>query len=107
MAQEPRVLLLDEPTSFLDPGRESGMRRLLSRICRERGLAVLSVTHDLNLAVLTGDRVMALKNGRVAFLGCRGTFADNRVLEDLFDTSFLFASHPQTGDAVFIPESIS
>jgi iron complex transport system ATP-binding protein len=64
LAQEPRVLLLDEPTTFLDLEHQLAIYELLRRLARD-GLLVVAVTHDLNLASAYSDRVVALKQGRV------------------------------------------
>jgi len=63
LAQEPRVLLLDEPTAFLDLEHQVALWKLLSRL-REEGLAVLVITHDLNLASAFSDRIVLLHRGR-------------------------------------------
>lgn len=65
LAQEPRILLLDEPTTFLDLRHQLSIYELLRQLSRE-GLLVIAVTHDLNLAAAYSDRVVALKEGRVA-----------------------------------------
>ena len=64
LAQEPRVLLLDEPTTFLDLSHQVATYKLLRGISRD-GLLVVAVTHDLNLAAAFADRVVALKQGCV------------------------------------------
>jgi iron complex transport system ATP-binding protein len=65
LAQEPRALLLDEPTTFLDLEHQITIYALLRRLADE-GLLVISVTHDLNLAASYSDRVVALLRGQVA-----------------------------------------
>jgi iron complex transport system ATP-binding protein len=65
LAQEPRALLLDEPTTFLDLQHQLTIYELLRRLSRE-GLLVIAVTHDLNLAAAYSDRIVALKKGRIA-----------------------------------------
>lgn len=65
LAQEPRVLLLDEPTTFLDLKHQLSMYRILAELGRG-GMLVVSVTHDLNLALQFADRVLVLNEGRVA-----------------------------------------
>ena len=67
LVQEPRVLLLDEPTSSLDPSSQYGMMELVRQITKERGLTSLIVLHDLNLALRFCDRFLFLREGR-AFL---------------------------------------
>ena len=63
LAQEPKLVLLDEPTAHLDPGRQVEVMAMLRRLTRERGLAVLAVLHDPNLASRFADRVLLLASG--------------------------------------------
>jgi iron complex transport system ATP-binding protein len=65
LAQTPRVLLLDEPTTFLDLQHQISIYALLQRLAAG-GLLVVTVTHDLNLAAAYADRVIALRDGRLA-----------------------------------------
>jgi len=64
LAQEPRVLLLDEPTSFLDLSHQFAIYDLLRRLSGD-GLLIIAATHDLNLAAAYSDRVIVLQKGRV------------------------------------------
>lgn len=64
LAQSPRVLLLDEPTTFLDLQHQVSIYRLLRDLARQ-GLLVVAVTHDLNLAAAYSDRVVMLRAGEV------------------------------------------
>jgi len=64
LAQEPRVLLLDEPAAFLDLEHQVALWKLLGQF-REQGLAVLVITHDLNLASAFSDRIVLLHRGRI------------------------------------------
>lgn len=65
LVQEPRVLLLDEPTSSLDLGNQLDILETIRRVVREHRLAAVMTLHDLNLALRFADRVLFLKNGRV------------------------------------------
>jgi ABC-type cobalamin/Fe3+-siderophores transport system ATPase subunit len=65
LAQSPEALLLDEPTTFLDLHHQVALYRVLRGLC-ERGVLVVTVTHDLNLAAGYADRVIVLSNGSVA-----------------------------------------
>ena len=69
LAQEPAALLLDEPTTFLDLRHQVELLRLLRRLAKERSVAVLMASHDLNLAAATADRALLLDAGRVAAEG--------------------------------------
>ena len=61
----PKLLIADEPTSFLDPSIQAKVLKLLNRIQEERGLGMLFITHDLGVARKVSDRVLRLKNGTV------------------------------------------
>jgi iron complex transport system ATP-binding protein len=65
LAQAPEVLLLDEPTTFLDIHHQVTLYRILRSLC-DRAVLVVAVTHDLNLAAAYAHRVVVLQNGRVA-----------------------------------------
>jgi iron complex transport system ATP-binding protein len=69
LAQEPRALLLDEPSTFLDLRHQVELGRLLRRLAAEKGLAVLAAGHDLNLAGAFADRMVLLHEGGVAAEG--------------------------------------
>ena len=65
LAAEPEVLVADEPTSMLDVSLRAGVLDLLARLKRERGLAILLITHDLASAAALADRVAVLSRGRI------------------------------------------
>ena len=67
LAQRPRALLADEPVASLDPEAAEELMRLLRRVSREDGLAVLCVLHQPDLARRYADRVVGLRGGRVVF----------------------------------------
>ena len=106
LAQDARVLLLDEATAFLDPRYQADIRRLLVRINTEHGLTILSVTHDVNSAP-PDARLLALKEGRVFFDGRVAAAMNNAVLGALYDTRLCFVPHPATGRMLAVPEDAS
>jgi oligopeptide/dipeptide ABC transporter ATP-binding protein len=69
LAAEPRLLVADEPTTALDVTVQAGILRLLDRLCRERGLAVIVITHDLGVMSATARRLCVLYAGRLAEAG--------------------------------------
>ncbi len=69
LAQEPEVLLLDEPTTHLDLRHQTELHDVVNDLRRERGLTAVSVLHDLNLAAMYCDRVALLAGGGVAAIG--------------------------------------
>lgn len=76
LAQEPRLLLLDEPTLHLDVAHRLALVELLDRLRRVRGVAVLAVLHDLNLAAGFADRAVMLHQGRLMPAGRDGAVID-------------------------------
>jgi iron complex transport system ATP-binding protein len=105
LAQRARILLLDEPTTFLDPKHEADIYGLLARVNRERHVTVISVTHDINSAVLTSRTVMALKDGAVAFCGPAEEFMNNDILQEVYDKAFALVKHPLHGRTIVAPEA--
>lgn len=65
LAQEPQILLLDEPAAFLDLKHQLGVLDLLKRLNRERGLTIMAALHDLNLAALYFARLVMLRDGQL------------------------------------------
>ena len=104
LAQEAHLLLLDEPTVFLDPKHEAAFWAVLARVHQERDLTMITVTHDLNRAVLMHDHLVALKQGRVVFSGTPAAFMTAATLQEVYDNPFLLTSHPATGHPMVIPE---
>ncbi|MFP4014916.1 MAG: ABC transporter ATP-binding protein [Chitinispirillaceae bacterium] len=90
VAQGASVLLLDEPTTFLDPGHQENVRIILQRINSEHGTAVVTVTHDINFALSVHSHILALSDGRVIFQGEKSSFDSRgtRLLSELFSVDF-------------------
>jgi zinc/manganese transport system ATP-binding protein len=80
---EPRLLLLDEPLANLDLSREREMVDLITRVCRERQVTVLLITHDINPLLSVTDRVLYLANGHAA-LGTPAEVITSATLSHLY-----------------------
>ena len=94
LAQEPQILLLDEPTVHLDINHQIEILELIRQLNRERGLTVLATMHDLNLAALYFDRLMLLNQGRMIIAGSpREVLSAERVLA-VFGAHVLVQAHP-------------
>lgn len=102
LAQNAKIILLDEPTSFLDPKYRNEVHSLLKKLNREKGIAVLMVSHDINSAALCADRIIALKAGRVKHDCIPEEFMNQAVLDDLFDTHFTLSRHPSNGLTIVV-----
>ena len=97
LTQQPQVLLLDEPTAFLDLHHQLDICRILGRLNEERGLTVLLVSHDLNLASQYCDRLLLLKEGAVYRLGTPEEVIRPEVLESVYRCQVLVDRHPVSG----------
>ena len=97
LVQEPQILLLDEPTAFLDLHHQLDIARIIKRLNRERGLTVVLVSHDLNLASQYCDQVLLLNHGRLAAMGSPQTVIKPEVIEAVYGCSVLVDRHPQSG----------
>lgn len=84
LAQGPRLLVLDEPTAHLDLRYQADTVDLLRRLNRERGVGVLLVSHDLNLASELCDRVLLLREGAVVRVGTPEEVLEQSTLESVF-----------------------
>ncbi|ADJ29097.1 ABC transporter ATP-binding protein [Nitrosococcus watsonii] len=105
LVQGSTILLLDEPMAFLDPRHQVEIQCLLDQLNREYGITLLTVTHDINAAIAYSSRIIALKDGTLVFNGTPEAFADNQVLEIIYQQRFLFTPHPQTGHPIAIAQS--
>ena len=97
LVQEPKILLLDEPTAFLDLHHQLDIARIIKRLNRERGLTVVLVSHDLNLASQYCDQVLLLNHGRLAAMGSPQSVMKPDIIEKVYGCSVLVDRHPQSG----------
>jgi iron complex transport system ATP-binding protein len=104
LAQGSDVLLLDEPTAFLDYRHQGEVAEILHSINRQSGGTIVSVTHDVNAAVLTGGHVLALRDGQVAWSGPAKELACEHTLGRIFGASFRFIDDPVTGQRLVAPQ---
>jgi len=102
LAQGAKIILLDEPTTFLDPKHHDDINNTLSKI-NKSGVTIISVTHDINSALILSKRIAAIKNGVLYFCGSPQEIIKNKVLDEVYEKNFLFVTHPNTGHPVIIP----
>ena len=97
LAQNAKILLLDEPTHNLDIRHQSGLFDLVRRINQDRGVTVLAVVHDINLASLYCDRIVLLRDGRVMEEGRPDEVITVENLRRCYNAEVHVFPHPQTG----------
>jgi iron complex transport system ATP-binding protein len=105
LAQEPRALLLDEPTSFLDIRHQTELYDLVRELAMTDGTAVLTVLHDLNLAAEYCDRIYLLRQGRVAAAGKTNDVLTYANLTTVFETEVYVDTNDLTGQLLVVPLS--
>lgn len=99
LAQEPELLLLDEPTAHLDINHQVEILELVKRLNCEQGVTVIAAMHDLNLAALFFDRLILLKDGTVFSDGSPRDVLTEENIRDVFSASVRVGTHPTT----FVP----
>ncbi len=94
LAQGSKILLLDEPSTFLDYRHQAEVAAILKSACRENGITVVAVHHDINTATACSDRIHALKDGALAFSGTPKEATDQNTLNSIYDTEFISVPTP-------------
>jgi iron complex transport system ATP-binding protein len=105
LAQEPRALLLDEPTAFLDLNHAALLLDLVRDLSRQRSLGVVLVVHDLNLAAMYCDRLLLLSRGTVHASGTPADVLTYARLREVYGTELYVAPNDVTGQIVVLPLS--
>ena len=103
LAQEGRIVLLDEPTSFLDPAHQLEVLSLVRRLIRDEGTTVAAVLHDLNHAAQFADHIILLKAGQLLAEGSPQEVVTPDILRDAFGLDVEIMRHPQTGAPICVP----
>jgi iron complex transport system ATP-binding protein len=100
LAQQPRILLLDEPTAHLDPRFQLELLSIVRGLVKEQSLAVVMTLHDLNLVGPWADRVALLASGRILVEGTPEDVLTEPALATAYGVPFAVAAHPFTGTPV-------
>jgi iron complex transport system ATP-binding protein len=103
LAQETELLLLDEPTTFLDLAHQIDVLDLLDRLVAEAGRTVVMVLHDLNQACRYADHLVALRGGRVHAAGPPAEIVDAAFVQEVFGLDACVVEDPVTGTPMCVP----
>lgn len=93
-AQEPELLLLDEPTSHLDIAHQVQILDLVKRLNKEKNLTVIIILHDLNLASQYCDRLLLMNDGRVHKIGYPEEVMNYKIIEEVYKTVVVIDKNP-------------
>ncbi|MFF8959451.1 ABC transporter ATP-binding protein [Streptomyces sp. NPDC014894] len=103
LAQETEVLLLDEPTTFLDISHQVEVLDLVRRLNHERGRTVVAVLHDLNQAARYADHLVAMKEGRIVQEGPPEEVVTAELVREVFGLESVVVPDPVTGSPLVVP----
>ncbi|WP_456598637.1 ABC transporter ATP-binding protein [Blastococcus sp. SYSU DS0616] len=103
LAQRTDVLLLDEPTTFLDVSHQVDVLDLLTDLNRARGTTIVMVLHDLNLAARYADHLVALAGGRVHAAGTAEEVLTPETVQAVFGLPSLIVTDPVSGKPLMLP----
>ena len=94
MAQEPKVLFLDEPTTYLDIGHQLSVMQYVRNWQKEKELTVIIVLHDLNLAAKYSDRLLLMNQGTIQKIGAVSDVITEQEIEIVYKTKPIMIQHP-------------
>jgi iron complex transport system ATP-binding protein len=94
ICQQPRIMVLDEPTAALDPAHQVHIMDLMERLRSDEGTTVIMVSHDLNLAAMYADRLLLMKQGSVVSLGQPAEVLTFETLEQTYGCVLLVDENP-------------
>ena len=103
LAQETDILLLDEPTTFLDVAHQVEVLDLLTDLNHDRGTTIVMVLHDINLAARYADHIFALRAGRLVASGTPDDVITSELIRDVFDLDALIVPDPVSGSPIVVP----
>ncbi|WP_129288050.1 ABC transporter ATP-binding protein [Streptomyces sp. GZWMJZ-114] len=103
LAQRTGILLLDEPTTYLDLPHQVDVLDLVTDLNRERGTTVVAVLHDLNLACRYGDHLIALREGRVVAEGAPAEVVTEDLVREVFAMDCRVVPDPVSGTPLVLP----
>lgn len=102
LAQETDLLLLDEPTTYLDIAHQVEVLDLMRRLNKERGRTVVAVLHDLNQAARYADHLVAMKHGRIVAEGHPGEIVTAELVREVFGLESVVIPDPVTGSPLVV-----
>jgi iron complex transport system ATP-binding protein len=103
LAQQTDILLLDEPTTFLDVAHQVEVLDLLTDLNRERGTTIVMVLHDINLAARYADHLLAIREGRVVAAGAPTDILTSDLVRDVFALDALVMPDPVSATPIVVP----
>ena len=107
LTQEPKAILLDEPTANLDISHQLEILDLIKKLCREKNLTVLAALHDLNLATQYCDRLVLINNGQVHAEGTPREVITDKNIKAVYGAEGCVYNHPIDNQPIVLPQAIN
>lgn len=102
LVQTPRILLLDEITTHLDPKYQQDLTVILHKLNRDNGMTIVSVTHDINFALSLSHKILALVDGKILFFGDTSGLT-TRILSEIFHIEFSVITPSRSKKQIIFP----
>ncbi|MDA3809484.1 MAG: ABC transporter ATP-binding protein [Spirochaetaceae bacterium] len=103
LAQEPEILMLDEPTSHLDIKYQTEILEMVADLAHNHNIAVVISIHDLNTAALYSDKLALIGKGVIASYGTPEEVLKEEILSEIYDTNVIVTSHPLFNTPMVMP----
>tara|TARA_B100000886_G_C20395776_1_gene480310 strand:- start:345 stop:1118 length:774 start_codon:yes stop_codon:yes gene_type:complete len=94
LAQDPEILILDEPTTALDLKYQIKFLEILKKLKEKKDISIITILHDLNLTSRYAEKILALKNGISAGYGTCNEIINEKKIKDIFDVNVLVTDTP-------------
>lgn len=107
LAQEAKIMFLDEPASFLDPKTKDDIHNLLLNINKEEKTTIVMVTHDINYAIMSNAKFLCLQNGNIKHFTHRDEIYKDKLFDSLFNMNFSYIPYKDSFAILPIDLSIS
>lgn len=104
LAQQTDILLLDEPTTYLDVSHQVEVLDLLTDLNQNRGTTIVMVLHDLNLAARYADVLVVMRSGKIAAMGAPQEVMNPQLVENVFGLASLVVPDPVSGSPMVVPQ---
>ena len=94
LAQDPEILILDEPTTALDLKYQIKFLEIIKKLKEKKGVSIITILHDLNLSARYAEKILALKNGETVGYGTCNEIISEKKIKDIFDVNVLVSNTP-------------
>lgn len=106
LAQKPKILFLDEPTTYLDIFHQIEILEIVKKLNKDNGLTVVMVLHDINQAIKYSHNIVVMKDGKIVKEGKSENVIDENLLKEVYKVNGVINKCKETGETYFIPKTI-